>query len=255
MIGEEFFTMQGDEIVVNYTAEQINDPILVWKKIFNNFSMQFECMLPAIVQKYDRQKNIVSIQCAISHTTVTGEVIDRVLMQVPCFNPAGSSVGINFPLQKGDTGWVIACDRDTSLFMKELKKSQANTSIFHKFHFGFFIPDKIKGFQIGSEDEGALVIQTLDGTSKISIKGGQITVTSTNNVNVNAVNVDLQATNVNLTASNTVCTTNATFNGNITVNGTITSTTDFIVGDVSLMTHAHTSSVAGSPTSPPIQQQ
>lgn len=245
--------MQGENIDVNYSFDELVNPLLAWKKIFNNFSMEFENMLPAIVQNYDRVNNIVSIQCAISHTTVKGEVVDRVLIKVPCFNPCGSGVGINFPLQKGDTGWVIACDRDTSLFMKELKKSQANTAIFHKYHFGFFIPDKIKGFQINEADEGALVIQTLDGTTKISIKGGQITLTSANNINLNAVNVDLNATNVNLVSDATTLTTATTFNGNITVNGAITTTSDVVANGISLIQHKHTGN-AGQPTSPPIQQ-
>jgi hypothetical protein len=236
--------MQGQNTFANYTNEETQDPVLAWRKLMSNFSMDFECVLPAIVQKYDRKNNLVYLQGAINHTTINGDIIERVLIKVPCFNPCGSGVGINFPLSKGDTGWIVASDRDTSLFMQELKKSPANTSIFHKFEFGFFLPDKIKGFNINSADEGALVIQTLDGTTKVSVKGGQITITSSENVNINAVNV-------NLSASNTTLTTETVFNGNITVNGSITSTGDMQAGGISLINHTHTGNL-GAPTSPPI---
>lgn len=244
--------MQSDYAGVNYGLKELSDLRLAFEKIVSNISMNFECVLPAIVQNYDRQNNLVYVQGAISHTKVTGEVVDRVLLKLPCFNPCGGGVGINFPLTEGDTGWIVASDRDTTLFMKELKKSQANTSLFHKFEFGVFIPDKIKGFQIDSSDEGALVIQTLTGDTKISIKSGVINILSSNKVDVNCTNANINATNVNLTADNTTLTTETVFNGNITVNGAITTTGDVLAGTVSLKSHVHIGNV-GVNTSPPVQ--
>lgn len=235
----------------NYSAEDLNNPILAIMQFVRNHDLDFECMLPAVVLDYDRATNIVTIQGAVNRIDTDGNSIPRVAMKVPCFNPCGNGIGINFPIKQGDTGWVIASDRDTSLFLKTLKSENPNTGKIHAFDFGFFIPDKIKGFQVAEDDAEALVIQTLDGTTKISIKDGQISVLSANNINIQCSGkIVANAPEIEITAE-TLHNGNLTFNGNLTVSGTITSNTDVVTGSVSLKSHIH--KLGDVPTTTPVQ--
>lgn len=207
----------------NYTPEDLRDPISAITQLIRNHDLNFECVLPAVVLSYDRVSNIVTIQGAINHIDTDGNSIERVAMKVPCFNPCGNGIGLNFPLKQGDTGWVIASDRDTDLFFKTLKREDPNTGKIHAFDFGYFVPDKISGFQINAEDEDALVIQTLDNSSRISIKDGRIKITKDDvSATFNGVAIDLvtPTAKINITDDGTVV-IKAT---NVTVDGMLGST-------------------------------
>ena len=166
---------------------------------------------------------------------------------MPCLNPCGSNVGINFPLIPGNTGWLIAADRNTANFQQSKGVADPPTDDLHQYAYGVFIPDIIHDFVITPEDDGALVIETADAKTRISIKGGQITLTSENNIKVNAVTADVFAT----TSASLTCPT-TTITGNIVVSGGITTTGDVVAGGISLINHKHwdTSSqtvITGSP--------
>lgn len=233
-----------------YSQDELNNDYLAFLKIMRNHDLNFECCIPVTVIEYNRANNIVTAQGAINHISFANESIPRVPFKVPCFNPCGNGIGINFPIKAGDTGWVIGADVDTELFMQSLKTADPNTGRLHCFAFGFFIPDKIKGFQIAEEDADALVIQTLDGKTKITLKNGNVTVLSADTVNVQCTNANVNASQLNLTAESTV-TGNITVTGNLTVNGTITATTDTLVGSVSLKSHIH--KLGDVPTTSPVQ--
>jgi phage baseplate assembly protein gpV len=81
---------------------------------------------------------------------------------------------LNFNLQSGDLGWVVANDRDISLFLTSYAQSPPNTTRLHDFADGLFIPDVMTGYTIASEDVSNAVLQSLDGTVKISFNSAQI---------------------------------------------------------------------------------
>lgn len=214
--------------LANFLRGNNAPPAALLENILRNFALSFEVMIPANVVSYDRAKNIVTVQPAINRVNTANESIKRALLILPVFNPAGMGVGINFPLQKGDTGWVIACDRNAETFIETLEQSDPHTLDAHRYAFGFFIPDKIHGFVINPEDDGALVIETLDGKTRISIKDGQVTIASTENVKVSS-----KTATVSVSDSATVSCPETTWTGNITVDG------DVIAKGVSLVNHVH----------------
>lgn len=161
----------------NFNPTTIDNLPGIWRDLLRHYGLDFECVLPAVVLKYDRATNIVTVQGAVNRITTSGEPVVRTEMEVPCFNPTGGMIGINFPLKPGDTGWVVASDRDSTFFKQQLGVADPNTDALHKYSFGFFLPDKISGFQIQPEDEGALVIQTVDGATRISIKDERVKIT------------------------------------------------------------------------------
>ena len=90
----------------------------------------------------------------------------------------GGKFVINFPLEKGDTGWLITADRDISLFREQRKVINANTNRIHSIEDSFFIPDRVNDFKVEAEDEKNLVIQNLGRNIKISLAEDHIKITT-----------------------------------------------------------------------------
>lgn len=146
--------------------------------LFRAFSMQLEFCMPAVVVQYDRNSNIVQCQGALNMKKVDGSSQERQIIKLPCFNPYGLHVGINFPLSPGDTGWIIAADRDSAFFKQMLSKVDPQSADVHQYAFGYFVPDKVKDMTILPEDTGALVIGALDGSTKIHVRPSDILIST-----------------------------------------------------------------------------
>lgn len=153
------------EGLLYYLADQIN--------------LEMECCLPAFVVSYDRSANTAVIQPAVSEVATSGQKISRdKLYNIPVLTLSGGGFFINFPLSPGDTGWIVACDRDISLFKQNLQETAPNTFQKHRFSDAFFIPDKVKNFTISGEDAAGLVISNLGGNNKIVLNGSNLNITS-----------------------------------------------------------------------------
>ena len=87
-------------------------------------------------------------------------------IDIPVLNISGGGFVISFPIKTGDTGWLIACDRNISIFKQNLEESAPNDYRKHKFEDGFFIPDKINNTPLTNTN--SLLIQ--DSTGNISIE-------------------------------------------------------------------------------------
>lgn len=146
--------------------------------IYRCNSMATENCMPAIVEEYDRAKNIVTIKPAINITAATGETIERESMTATVMAMCGGKFVVNFPLEKGDTGWLITADRDISLFREQRKVINANTNRIHSIEDSFFIPDRVNDFKVEAEDEKNLVIQNLGRNIKISLAEDYIKITT-----------------------------------------------------------------------------
>lgn len=166
-------------------------------------------MLPAQVIKYDRQNNRVQVQLLISIVTTNGEQVARPqIANIPVLALGGKNFFINFPLPAGSLGWVIAADRDISLFLQTYQQASPNTARVKNFADALFIPDLMTGYTIDGADTNSLVISFKDSTTRIAISNNKVTVTASSNVTVNAPSVTLNS--------------NETINGTEHVTGTIT---------------------------------
>ena len=201
----------------------------IFDNIMRNFGMGFECCIPAVVTSYDRAKNLVTCQPAINRIATDGESVPRMEIEVPCWNPCGNKLGINFPLKPGETGHVIACDRDSTFFKQYLKPMNPQTGDIHKYCHGFFLPDKVHDFVIKPEDENALVIESLSGDTRISILetpsgASRVKLTrKTVSLEVNGFDIELKTPTSQITIAD-----DGTINAkatNITIDGTCAVTT------------------------------
>jgi hypothetical protein len=163
---------------------------------------EVHCQLPAKVISYNRATNRAMVQPLINVQMTSGEVNSRAqIASVPVLALGGGGFCMTFPLAAGDIGWLEASDRDISLFMQSLSESKPNTFRIHDFSDARFIPDAFYKYTFPTSDSGKMVIQSYDGTVKITL--------SPNSVDVEApTQITMKAPTVNITAA-TLMTLNA----------------------------------------------
>lgn len=187
---------------------------------------------PAFVESYDRTLMRATIRPAFMAKKSNGEsVAQDLLYQVPVRFGGGGGYAANLPLEKGDSGWIIFCDRDISNFKSARSVLPCNTNRMHAQEDSFFLPDAMQTAQIAGEDAGRAVFQTLAGDNKISVGKTDIKVTTTK-LTVNAS----QSVELNTPA--------VTMSGTLTVTEIITSLANVLAANVmaagiSLISHIH----------------
>lgn len=211
-----------------------NDSMLgAVRMLYKKLQMDIDGMLPAKVIKYDRANNRVQVQILIMMLTTDGQKVSRSqVASVPVLVLGGGGLMINFPLNPGDLGWIMANDRDISLFLQSYEEAPPNTVRQFSFSDALFVPDVMHDYVIDPlTDSSALVIGTTDGTIKISVSPAGVVITSPTVTFAGEVLANgglsvsgVGATPVNLTG-NFLLTGLLAVVGNITASGTITPAT------------------------------
>ena len=191
-----------------------------------NFWAQYsriECRIPWWVLSYNEETNEVVVQPTIKVLfglrTKDGNYVatNRPKIKTTVKRNFAGNVGIVLPITEGDVGWIIAADRDTQTYkaQDDLKTIARPASLsLPRYSFGCFEPDIMKkAFTIASEDKKSLSIQSLDGSIKVVI--------------------DPNNKEIRLTAPTTI------INGDLRVNGKISSTDTITDGTVVLRDHVH----------------
>lgn len=180
---------------------------------FNKLMQSTDGMLPAQVIAYDRPSNRVQVQLLISMITTDKTLVPRPqLASLPVLIAGGGNFSLSFPLNAGDMGWVLASDRDISLFLQSYEQSPPNTNLVKNFANGLFIPDIMKSYNFtgSSSNLDYAVLQNNDGT--IIIECGLNNTTGANEINITG-------DRINVTVNN--ATGYFTINGNLFVSGLI----------------------------------
>lgn len=165
------------------------------KTITNRIFSTLNVCLPATVIKYNDTNNTVSLQPAIQAVLPDNsfKTLPQ-LLNVPVLELGGNGLSIKIPLKAGDTGIVIFCDRDITLFKQEKKNTQPNTLRKHDLSDGIFIP-----MRFGSSGSSNILIQSADGNTKFEITSSGINVKGNITVDGEIVATDVKtATNVSL---------------------------------------------------------
>jgi copper chaperone CopZ len=111
--------------------------------------------------------------------TTENETVRRAtIASVPVFQIGAGGFVLNFNLKPGDLGWIKASDRDISLFLQSYNEAAPNTFRKHTFEDCVFFPNVMTGYTINSEDAENCVLQTIDGTQRVSIWPDKIKITS-----------------------------------------------------------------------------
>lgn len=140
----------------------------------NNFfadkiSQNIKKVIPGIVQSYNRNTNRAVIKPAITGVATQGQKVSKEpLSNIPVLTLGGGGIVLSFPVKAGDTGWLIAADRNISIFKQNLAESAPNDFRKHQYEDSFFIPDKINDINITDAD--TFYIQTLTGATSFNLK-------------------------------------------------------------------------------------
>lgn len=158
--------------------------------LLNDFAKRFQTCIPAkVVEVISR--DTVKVSPTVLQTDSQGNSVEWADITTTVLTPFSGGIIISMPLSVGDTGWLVASDLDTSLFKKNKKPSQQISYTRHLYQYGFFVPDAINGYTISDDDSGAIVISTLDGTTKIALSNGNIDIKSSNTLKINAKSVNI----------------------------------------------------------------
>jgi Phage protein Gp138 N-terminal domain len=218
-----------------------NDPLIsnsqgeksrLWPALsamLRSFELRSDQLLPAMVMAYDRVNNIATVQPMIMWVTVGGTSKQRhEIAEVPVLSLGGGGFHVSFPIKQGDLGWIYAADRDLSLFKQNLAMTVPHTGRAHKFDDSMFVPDVFRQYVINGEDSDAMVIQSVDGATRVSIRTDNIKITAPVQVEVDSPT--------------------AIFTGDVVMQKTLTVATEVTVAGVHVTTHGHTSSAPGTRT-------
>lgn len=149
-------TISSENPADNDTLEGLND--FLQDKMY----LHLEKIIPGIVISYDKVTNRAVIKPAITGMASEGTKVPKdEITNIPVLQLGGI---FKFPVSAGMTGWLIACDRDISIFKTVLSETAPNTSRKHKYQDSFFIPDSINA---GVSDE-----VTIDAQTDINFKTG-----------------------------------------------------------------------------------
>lgn len=142
------------------------------------FLNEFEGMLPARVVSYDDATNRAVIQPLVMMGTTGGGKVSRAKVpNIPVYRFGGGGFFMRFPIKPGDLGWLKANDRDISLiFQRGGLEDWPNTTRLHKFSDAMFFPDTFRDWVIDGADINAAVWQSVDGSTVISLRQGEVSI-------------------------------------------------------------------------------
>ena len=161
---------------------------------FSKMLQNVNGMLPAQVMNYDRETNRVQVQILITMISTSGEQMPRpVVGSVPVIIMGGGGFSLSFPINPGDLGWIMAADRDISLFLQSYSQSPPNSNRVKNFADGLFIPDAMKTYNYSSSTEGYFELQSNDGTLNISM--GVNPATTAKEINLVAQRINMNINN------------------------------------------------------------
>jgi hypothetical protein len=209
---------------------------------FKKFLQNTDDMLPARVIAFNGDRNAprVTVEPLVKILTTAGQAVARAqIASVPVLQCGAGGFLLSFPIKPGDLGWIKANDRDISLFLQSYNPGTPNTLRLHSFEDGVFIPDCMRDYTIDGEDDGAAVLQSVDGTVKVVLTDEKLVLAAPDckmTMEAGTVEIDAPA-GVTINAADAIMTGNLTVTGEVTANG------------IPLSTHRHTGVVAGGDTS------
>lgn len=216
-----------DISIPSYNPADVNDQSGLIDFFLQKNAADIQKVIPAKIISYDRNLNRATIQILTLFLTSTGQKLQmKSIPNIPVLTLAGGGFVLSFPVQAEQIGFLLASDRDISLFKQNLTSYTPATNRQHQYEDSIFIPLNLNGFTINEADATALLISSLDGATKLSIQNNLIT----------------------MTAANVVINGNTTVNGTLTATDTITSNVDVISETISGKTHTHTGVTTGSGT-------
>ena len=196
-----------------------------FNELFRNKFMGLECCIPAIVISYDRPSHIATVQPAVNLVLANGKTTERPKISMSVMRMSSGGFLLDMPIAAGDTGWIVASDRDSTVVKQNSKKAPPLSLDMHKYEHGFFVPDKWGTIAIDSEDDGCMVLSSPNGETKIRISNGNIDLISSGTIGIKS--------NLNIIGNATIS-GNAIISCNSTISGEMSAKSIFMNIDGSM---------------------
>jgi hypothetical protein len=201
------------------------------RAVFGKLLQGIDGMLPARVVAFndDRNSPRVTVQPLVALITTGGQQVSRAqIASLPVFQFGAGGFLLSFPIQPGDLGWIMANDRDISLFLQSYAESRPHTFRKTNFADALFIPDIMRGYSVAEEDEGNAVLQNADGSVRVALWPDKLKLTAPR------IELDTPITHLS---------------GDLEVDGTIEAVGEITSGDINVTTHRHVGVQPGGGTS------
>lgn len=214
---------------MNPSRDPANDDSLIglFRQAQEKFLQNIDDMLPATVIAFDRAANRVQVQPMIKVVGTDGTLLSRAqIINLPVIQAGGGGAVLLFTLSPGDLGWIKSSDRDLSLFLQDYNEAKPNTFRKHSFSDAVFIPDAMRGWTLNGEDAECALLQSLDGSLRISLGNGRIKMTA------GSKSVEVSPSIITMT-------------GDVMVNGSLVATGDIAGNGISLSAHTHSGVTVG----------
>lgn len=160
-------------------------------ELVDSIMRRAEVQLPCTVIRVSADRRRVTVRPLIRIVGRDGSTLQRDTIDgVPVYQAGAGDLLMSFPVKTGDVGWIMANDRDISLFKQSYGDSAPGTARMHSFSDSVFVPDLMTNFQIAAEDAAAVVLQNRSGSVKIALDQNQIRIVNgTSRVEINPTNV------------------------------------------------------------------
>ena len=207
--------MQGDDDMDN---SLLGNPTAIFNRIQFCHDLTFEACIPAIVRKVNAD-HTAFVQPLMNIMSSTDEIECSPILVTTYWDFHGD-FEIHHPLNVGDTGWLIAADRNTDLIKQYNCKRDEKENVgaqnanndknLHKYRFGFFFPDRWDERDktvrtVPEELQNCFYIQDRNGWAKFLLdEDGNIAITAKSAVKINSETVSIDADAVAITAKSAV---------------------------------------------------
>jgi hypothetical protein len=223
--------MSNQQSILSASQPDKSKQLAAIKELLRKAVIFDDNVLPAQILQYDRESNLATIKPLIAWVGTDDKLHSRhEIDNVPVISLGAGGFHINFPIKAGDLGWIYASDRDISQFKETLAESQPNSGRLHTFEDCMFIPDVFRQYVIHAEDADAMVIQSTDSATRISIRGDNIKITTPSKITLDTPLTDITG-NVNIQQ-------------NLTVLG-ISTLKNTTVNDINVSSHGHQETNSG----------
>lgn len=127
-------------------------------------------MMPVEVVAYDRATNRATVRHLIQMTGSDGQRVSRAnVSSVRVMQPGNGAFSISLPIKPGDKGWLMAADRDLSIFQDQgLGEAAPNTDRMKSFQDGVFMPDAMSNGNAPAGQDDKVVIGSNSGSAYMS---------------------------------------------------------------------------------------
>lgn len=222
--------------------ERFDDLVAAQKVALGGWQSKIQTALPGIIQSFDPQSMTCTVQPAIN-----GQVRDEsgaltgvelpLLVDCPVQFPAGGGCTLTFPVKAGDECLVVFSSRCIDAWWQSGGVQVQPELRMHDLSDGFVL----LGFRsqprvIGNISTTAAQLRTDDGAAFVEVDSASHAINATTS---GAATVSAQG-GITLTAAL------VTINGDVQVNGKVSTTGDVTAGTISLQQHKHGGVTPGS---------